>query len=74
MALGNFINAIIAFLILAVVIFFFVIKPINLLMTIARRKAEEAPAEPAPIPDDVKLLMEIRDLLKQQSGETKPAL
>lgn len=74
-AVGNFINALLAFLILAVVIFFLVIKPINLLMTLARRKAEAAPAEPAPIPDDVKLLMEIRDLLKQQqSGETKPAL
>ena len=71
MAVGNFINALIAFCILAAVIFFFVIKPMNMLMAMAKKKAEEAPAEPAPVPDDVKLLMEIRDLLKAQQ-ETKP--
>jgi large conductance mechanosensitive channel len=69
--IGNFINTVLAFLILAAVIFFFVIKPINLLMKVAKKKAEENPAKPAPIPDDVKLLMEIRDLLKEQGG-TKP--
>ncbi len=68
LGVGNFINTIVAFLILAAVIFFFVIKPVNLLMSVAKKKAEEKPAEPAPIPDDVKLLMEIRDLLKTQSG------
>jgi len=70
---GSFINAILAFLILATVIFFFVIKPVNLLMSVAKKKAEDAPAEPTPIPDDVKLLMEIRDLLKEQSG-SKPTV
>ena len=35
---GEFINALLAFLIIAAVIFFFVVKPINALM--ARRKAE----------------------------------
>jgi len=73
LGIGSFINAIIAFLILATVIFFFVIKPINLLMSVAKKKAEEAPAAPTPIPDDVKLLMEIRDLLKAQS-DPKPGL
>lgn len=62
--IGNFINAIIAFLILAAVVFFLVVKPMNALMALSKKKAEEKPAEPAPIPDDVKLLMEIRDLLK----------
>ena len=35
---GEFINALLAFLIIAAVVFFFVIKPVNLLM--ARRKVE----------------------------------
>jgi large conductance mechanosensitive channel len=68
LGIGSFINAVLAFLILAAVIFFFVIKPLNLLLAKAKKQAEEKPAEPAPVPDDVKLLMEIRDLLKQQGG------
>ncbi|MGB8167164.1 MAG: large conductance mechanosensitive channel protein MscL [Chthoniobacteraceae bacterium] len=63
--IGNFINATIAFLILAAVVFFLVVKPMNYLMAMAKKKAEEAPAAPATVPDDVKLLMEIRDLLKK---------
>jgi large conductance mechanosensitive channel len=62
--IGNFINAIVAFLILAAVVFFLVVKPMNALMALSKKKAEEKPAEPSPVPDDVKLLMEIRDLLK----------
>jgi large conductance mechanosensitive channel len=65
--LGLVINAVLTFLITGGVIFFIVIKPINALFALARRRAEEKPAEPAPIPDDVKLLMEIRDLLKGRS-------
>src|SRR5260370_35730094 len=38
---GDFINAVITFIIVAAAIFFFVVKPLNMLM--ARRKAEEAP-------------------------------
>ena len=67
LGIGNFINAGIAFLILAAVVFFLVVKPMNALMAMAKKKAEEKPAEPAPIPDDVKLLMEIRDLLKSKA-------
>ena len=37
---GDFINALLAFLIVAAVVFFFVIKPVNLLMT--RKKVEPA--------------------------------
>ena len=37
---GDFINALLAFLIVAAVVFFFVIRPVNLLMT--RRKVEPA--------------------------------
>ena len=57
---GAFINALLTFLIIAAVVFFFVVKPVNALM--ARRKAKEEPAPEAP-PEDVQLLTEIRDLL-----------
>ncbi len=41
---GDFINAVISFLILALVIFFFVVKPVNALT--ARMKPKEAPGAP----------------------------
>ena len=59
---GDFINALIAFLSIAVVIFFFVVKPLNAL---AARRKREAPEPEAPA-DDVRLLTEIRDLLKER--------
>lgn len=60
---GIFINNLIDFLIVAFVIFI-VIKQINKL----RRKEEEAPEEEkvAPVPQDIKLLTEIRDSLKRE--------
>ena len=71
---GSFINALLAFLILAAVVFFLVVKPINALMALTKKKAEADPAAPAPLPDDVKLLMEIRDLLKaNQVSAAAPA-
>ena len=66
LAIGKFLNAIIAFLILAAVVFFLVVKPMNALMAMAKKNAEEKPAAPGPLPEDVKLLMEIRDLLKSK--------
>ena len=66
LSVGNFLNATIAFLILAAVVFFLVVKPMNALMAMAKKKAEEKPAAPGPLPEDVKLLMEIRDLLKSR--------
>ena len=56
---GKFINAVIKFTIVAWVLFL-VIKGMNAM----KRKQEAAPAAPAEIPADVKLLTEIRDLLK----------
>lgn len=64
---GNFIQVTVDFLIVALCIFL-VIKAINKAKNLAK-KEEEAPAEPeapAPKPDDVVLLEEIRDLLKKQ--------
>jgi large conductance mechanosensitive channel len=39
---GDFINAVITFIVVAAAIFFFVVKPLNMLM--ARRRVEETPA------------------------------
>ena len=69
---GNFISAVINFLILALVVFF-IVKGLNKLSEIGKKKEEEAPAEepaeePAP-PEptaEEKLLTEIRDLLKDK--------
>jgi large conductance mechanosensitive channel len=63
-AVGNFINNVLSFLILGAVVFFLVVKPLNALTRLTKKKAEERPNAPTPLPDDVKLLMEIRDLLK----------
>lgn len=60
-AVGLFIQAIINFLITALVLFF-VVKFFN-----SFKKKEEAKPAPPPVePEDVKLLKEIRDLLKEQ--------
>ena len=66
---GNFISAVINFLILAVVVFF-IVKAINTITEIGKKKEEEAaaaepPAPPAPSAEEV-LLTEIRDLLKNK--------
>ncbi|MFK0336330.1 large conductance mechanosensitive channel protein MscL [Agrobacterium sp. 16-172Ci] len=62
-AYGSFVTAVINFLILAWIIFLMV-KGINTLRTSVERKKVEEKAEAAPPPEDVKLLTEIRDLLK----------
>jgi large conductance mechanosensitive channel len=58
---GDFLNAVVSFLLIAAAIFFFVVKPVNALL--ARRKAKEEPPPEAP-PEDVRLLTEIRDVLR----------
>ena len=66
---GNFISAVINFIILALVVFWLV-KGLNRLAEIGKKKEEEAaaaepPAPPAPSAEEV-LLTEIRDLLKDK--------
>ena len=65
---GNFISAVINFFILAFVVFMLV-KGLNKLSEVGKKKEEEAPAEPpappAPSNEEV-LLTEIRDLLKNK--------
>jgi large conductance mechanosensitive channel len=67
---GNFISAVINFFILAIVVFI-IVKGINALTELGKKKEEEAPAAPpappAPSAEEV-LLTEIRDLLKEKNG------
>lgn len=62
---GSFIQTIVDFLIIAFAIFTMV-KGINKLKRMADPEEPKAPEAPAPKPDDVVLLEEIRDLLKKQ--------
>ncbi len=65
---GNFLSAVINFLILAFVVFLLV-KGLNRLAEMGKKKEEEAPAAPPAPPEPTKeelLLTEIRDLLKEK--------
>lgn len=65
--IGNFINAIINFLMIAIAMFA-VVKAANKAQSLAEKKEEAAAAaEPPAPPEDVVLLREIRDLLKKQA-------
>lgn len=59
--LGSFLATALDFIVIAFVIFL-IVKVINSL----KRKEEAKPAGPADLPPDVKLLAEIRDLLKSK--------
>ncbi|MBR5805574.1 MAG: large-conductance mechanosensitive channel protein MscL [Oscillospiraceae bacterium] len=64
---GQFIQNIIDFLLIAIVVFVMV-KMINKMRDAAKKKEEEKPAEPVappPTPEDILLLREIRDSLKK---------
>lgn len=63
---GAFINALINFIIVAAVLYFFVVTPMN---TIMARRVKSAVAEPVPVADpaDVALLKEIRDILQKRA-------
>jgi large conductance mechanosensitive channel len=64
---GNVINAVIYFVSVAAVVFFFIVKPVQALA--ARRAAGEEPIEDTPAPSDEALLLtEIRDLLATRSA------
>jgi large conductance mechanosensitive channel len=64
MDFGAFITAVINFLIVAAAVYFLVVTPMNLLAE--RRKRGEEPEPKAPA-EDVVLLQEIRDLLRQRT-------
>lgn len=62
-----FVNAVINFLIVAAVVYFFVVVPMNHLLSRLKRDIEPESEAPAP---DVQLLTEIRDLLRAQGSAT----
>jgi large conductance mechanosensitive channel len=65
---GDLLNAIISFLIMATVVFFFVVQPINHLVRLTnRRQVKEEDKDP-----QLKVLEDIRDLLSEQRPPKKP--
>ena len=62
---GALITAVINFVIVAAVVYFLVVVPMNRLMALRKAGAEPEPAAPA---EDVIVLQEIRDLLREQRG------
>jgi large conductance mechanosensitive channel len=63
---GFFLNAVISFVMLAAVVYFFVVVP----YTRARERFFPSPAPGTP--EDIVLLQEIRDLLQAQQGGSTP--
>lgn len=64
-AYGNFIQAVITFLITALTLFL-ILKAFNRFTAKKKEVEEEKTEEPAPVPEDIQLLTEIRDLLKKE--------
>lgn len=60
--IGLFITAVVNFVMIAAGVFFFIVKPMNMLK--ARQASGAEP--PPPTPEDVQLLREIRDLLRSR--------
>ncbi len=60
---GSFLNAVISFLLIAIALFFFVVKPYKAIEA-QKEQEEEAPAED-PGPSEVELLTQIRDALRR---------
>jgi len=65
---GAFLSAVINFLIMALILFLMV-RAMNKLMEIGRKKEEEKPAAPPEPSKEEVLLTEIRDLLKAQNSD-----
>jgi large conductance mechanosensitive channel len=59
---GAFLQAVITFVTIAAVVFFFIVKPMNYVMARVHRKDEPASDAPA---EDIVLLTEIRDALRE---------
>jgi large conductance mechanosensitive channel len=64
--IGSIIGSVVSFLITAAVVFFIIVKPMNSLVNLSVKNKELDDAPPPPTPDDILLLQEIRDLLKNK--------
>lgn len=71
LAWGRVISSLIQFLLVATVVYFALIVPMNYLRKnpFGRAKKDEPTVEPEPIPTEQELLTEIRDLLRAQSTQ-----
>jgi large conductance mechanosensitive channel protein len=71
LAWGRVISAVIQFLLVATVVYFALIVPMNYLRKnpFGRKKANDPEVEEAPVPTEQELLTEIRDLLRAQHKE-----
>jgi large conductance mechanosensitive channel len=65
---GNFINAVVVFLLTAIAVYFFIILPYQKLNELRHRGEEK---EETPPPEDILLLREIRDSLQSRSWPTR---
>jgi large conductance mechanosensitive channel len=61
-----FVNAVINFIIVLAILYFLIVVPMNVIAA-RRRKAEAIDATPVTPPQNILLLQEIRDLLKQRT-------
>ncbi len=66
-SVGAWLTAVISFVILAAVVYFFIVTPYT------KAKERYFPSAPPGTPEDVQLLREIRDLIATQQGRTPPA-
>jgi large conductance mechanosensitive channel len=66
---GDFINKVISFVLIAAAIYFFVVVPVKRMTELRerRRSAGEDADEATPVSDEVAVLSEIRDLLRQRT-------
>jgi large conductance mechanosensitive channel len=64
--IGAVVTAAINFVIVAAVVYFVFVAPVNAVME-RRKRGEEAPVEATP--EDIALLQEIRDLLRARNGQ-----
>lgn len=68
---GTVISALIKFLLIAAVVYFALIVPMNYLKKVSLKKAEETKPAETPL-TETDLLLQIRDLLRAQQGTPKP--
>ena len=75
LAWGRVISAVIQFLLVATVVYFALIIPMNYLRKnpFGRRAKQDQQPEPEKIPTEQELLTEIRDLLRAQNAKSDPA-
>ncbi|HHW58084.1 MAG: large conductance mechanosensitive channel [Thermoanaerobacter sp.] len=65
-SIGNFINAVINFIVIAAAIYFFVVAPINTIKNRKEQQQQQTPQASPELSEEVKLLREILDVLKEK--------